>query len=242
MTETKDPQKVATFRRQEHKYFIPNQLADVLIPQLLNHLQLDKHSIDGSYDIYSVYFDTYDLQAFTTKMDGLDRRQKFRVRSYVRNPAETDDVFVEIKEKVYATIVKRRIAMKLKDVRRLCAGMPQEEGLSNPVENEWRYARLRNNLRPCLLNSYKRRAFFSNEHPNLRVTIDRDVRFNFTHELNFSLPTRSVVWSPRNSVVEIKCDGYIPVYIAELIRRHNLTAQAISKYGDAVITNYMLNS
>ncbi|MCA9309502.1 VTC domain-containing protein, partial [Candidatus Saccharibacteria bacterium] len=71
---------VSEFQRLEIKYLISNNIVDILIPDLLQHLEYDSYSINGEYDIFSVYFDTQDLQAFEAKMAGNNKRQKFRIR------------------------------------------------------------------------------------------------------------------------------------------------------------------
>ena len=49
-------------------------------------MQPDVHAIDGKYFIRSLYFDTPEDTALREKLDGVSRREKFRIRSYNHDP------------------------------------------------------------------------------------------------------------------------------------------------------------
>lgn len=231
--------RVAHFQRQELKYFIDNHIVDNLIPDLENFMQRDRFSINGPYEIHSVYYDTYDWQAFYSKMDGNERRQKFRIRSYIADPKSDQNVFVEVKEKNGNTVNKRRTPVFYADVKHLVRGEVIEK--ESPVVDEWRYAVLRNALKPKLLNSYTRMAYSSEHFPGLRVTIDQDLRYAMTDRLEFNIPTHVAFWANQKSVVEIKFDRYVPQFVLDLVRRYNLTQTPVSKYCDSVISHYLLS-
>ncbi len=229
---------LTVFQRQELKYFISNNLVDIIIPRLCTFMELDPFSADGFYEIYSVYFDTHDWQAYYAKLDGLQQRQKFRIRSYYAKPEESENVFLEVKEKNNLTIFKRRAPVTLKQARGLMGGELLKN--ENPVYNEWRYVLARNAIKPKLLNSYNRLAFISEHNPGLRVTIDKDISYCMTNEIRFDLPTRGTTWSHGKSVIEIKFDRYVPQFITDMIRDYQLTHEPVSKYCDSVISNYLL--
>lgn len=42
----------------------------------------DPHAVDGKYRIRSLYFDNASDQALREKLDGVSRREKFRIRYY----------------------------------------------------------------------------------------------------------------------------------------------------------------
>ncbi len=228
----------AHFQRQELKFFVDNHIIEALIPEFNAYIERDHYSAKGSYPIYSVYFDTEDWQAFYSKLAGNKRRQKFRIRSYYKNPKPDEPVFVEIKEKDGGTVYKRRSPVNLSEVEELIKGRPIS--VNTPVIDEWRFAVLRNSLKPKLLNSYNRLAFASKHFPGLRVTIDQDLAYSVPSGLDFAIPTRKAYWANGKSVVEIKFDRYVPKFIVEIIRRYNLTQVPVSKYCDSVISHYLL--
>jgi SPX domain protein involved in polyphosphate accumulation len=229
---------VTQFQRVELKYVISNNLVDILIPELLNHLGPDSFSKEGFYEIYSVYFDTQDYQAFYSKMDGNSHRKKYRIRSYYPNPKADEEVFLEVKEKSDNTVSKRRTPIPFGAIPDLQQGIASPK--DTPVAREWRYALIKNSLKPKLLNSYRRMAFISEHFPGLRVTIDRDIKYSMTNTVDFDLPTRNVLWSHQYTIIEIKFDRYVPQFIVEMLRRHNLSKEPVSKYCNSVMSNYLL--
>ena len=47
----------------------------------------DSHAIDGQYEIRSLYFDNRDDKALREKLDGVSRREKYRIRMYNNDPS-----------------------------------------------------------------------------------------------------------------------------------------------------------
>jgi len=226
------------FERMEVKYLIPNNIIDIIMVPLMEHMELEPYSKNGFQSISSIYFDTYDWQAFYAKMDGLEHRQKFRIRNYNTPPLDKDKVYIEIKEKFDSFIIKRRDLIPLIDIKEFVYNHKPLQ--VDEVTNDWRYNILRNAIKPKLLNRYDRLAFESPHYPGLRVTLDRNVQYAMIQEINFEEPTHNVLWGHTHSILEIKFVEFLPVFIVDIIRRNNLTREAISKYGYSVISNYLL--
>lgn len=68
--------------RHEWKHEI--NLSDMLtLRQRLRVIaQPDEHTLDGKYDIRSLYFDNIEDKALREKLDGINIREKFRIRYY----------------------------------------------------------------------------------------------------------------------------------------------------------------
>ena len=68
--------------RHEYKHEI--NLSDVLIlrQRLRAVMQPDKHADEGKYEIRSLYFDNLSDKALREKLDGINYREKFRIRYY----------------------------------------------------------------------------------------------------------------------------------------------------------------
>lgn len=60
--------------------------------------KVDPHTIDGKYMIRSLYFDNIDDKALKEKIDGVNRREKFRIRYY---NGDTSLIHLEKKEQIY---------------------------------------------------------------------------------------------------------------------------------------------
>ena len=48
---------------------------------------LDPHAVEGTYMIRSLYFDNLYDKALREKIDGVNMREKFRIRFYNNNPS-----------------------------------------------------------------------------------------------------------------------------------------------------------
>jgi len=76
-----------------HEYKHQLNYADYIILQgrLRAALSRDSHvGADGKYRVRSLYFDTPDNRALFEKLDGVDRREKFRIRRYLSTDLTTD--------------------------------------------------------------------------------------------------------------------------------------------------------
>ena len=50
---------IATFKRYEKKYLITKEKLDLILPSLLEYMDLDPFCLNGNeYRIYSIYYDT----------------------------------------------------------------------------------------------------------------------------------------------------------------------------------------
>ena len=72
-----------------HEWKIEITYADMIaIRQRLRAVaQPDEHAIDGRYWIRSLYFDNQADKALREKLDGVDMREKFRIRYYNNDPS-----------------------------------------------------------------------------------------------------------------------------------------------------------
>lgn len=68
--------------RHEYKHEI-NQADLVILRQRLRAItRPDSHAVSGEYLIRSLYFDNTEDKALREKLDGVNRREKFRIRCY----------------------------------------------------------------------------------------------------------------------------------------------------------------
>jgi len=230
---------VKDFQRFEFKYWIPKRWVNVLVSDLYRLMDLDPYSAGGVYyPLYSVYYDTEDWQAYYEKMDGVERRKKFRVRSYAPNPGADDMVNLEIKEKNKDIILKRRMRVPVSEVDAVARG---QYGGDDPVGAEWRFSQTRDALRPKVLVAYKRLAFVPKGPGDYRITVDADVSWGRpSSSTDFGASTRPVPMLRDASVLEIKFAKYPPRFIFDLIQRYNLRNDAISKYCESVIAMHRM--
>ena len=87
--------------RYEYKYLVPNNLVEKLRAELNPFMRLDdyaqKHS-DRQYTVRSIYYDSPQFTCYNEKIDGVQIRNKYRIRGYDSRSNESI-AFLEIKHK-----------------------------------------------------------------------------------------------------------------------------------------------
>ena len=84
--------------RNEWKHEITVSDMMTLRARLRAVAQPEKHGIDGTYDIRSLYFDDPYDTALREKINGVNMREKFRIRYY-----ENDTSFIRLEKRVRST-------------------------------------------------------------------------------------------------------------------------------------------
>jgi hypothetical protein len=214
--------------RHEYKHHI-NHADYLLVRSRLRALIAHDSHVDasGCYRVCSLYFDTPADKALREKLDGVDRREKFRLRRY---DDETDYIRLEKKSKVKGLCYKEKAAVTADEVRRLLAGdLAWMKGEDRPLVVEL-YAKIkREGLAPKVIVNYEREPF-TYAPGNVRVTLDRDIR---TGRYAKDFLASDVPLMPAGDVdvlLEVKYDAFIPDFITNLVRLPNRRATAFSKY------------
>lgn len=185
---------------------------------------------DGCYRIRSIYFDNLYDKALREKIDGVQKREKFRIRYY-----NDDFSFIVLEKKIKYNALCQKLEARLtpEECRAILDG-PKPWMLHHPSELvQELYCKLQyQQLRPRVLVSYLREPFVYAA-GNVRVTFDSELRTTLFHR-SFLEPG---VWdipacdSPQDSILEVKYDAYLPDAIACALQLGTLRQQAFSKYG-----------
>lgn len=215
--------------RHELKYMV--SYADYLsIRQRLRCImQTDPHtSKDGTYRIRSVYFDNSDDKALREKVDGIGKREKFRIRYY------NDDlsfITLEKKMKIDNLCLKYDAPISEEEFRKILQGdiewmrtNPQE--LVRELYAKMRYQR----LRPRVRVSYLREPYIYKP-GNVRVTFDSEIRTSLFNKEFLGVPDISATDTPQDMILEVKYDAFLPQIIQDLVQTIGVSQQAFSKYG-----------
>ena len=217
--------------RHELKYYINEMQYFVLSGILDQILQRDPNGDEyNEYHIRSLYFDTVWNSALYDKIDGVQNRDKYRIRIYNL----TDRVIkLECKTKVGNLISKRSVSIPRMLAEQLIAGDPTglettRSGLLNDVYREMTV----NLLRPVVVVDYVREAYL---HPaeEVRITFDKQLRTGLlsTDLFNPDLPTLSP-FDNNEMILEVKYNRFLPTYLRDILTTYCQGAQqsAISKY------------
>ena len=237
------PEKVNLhFRRFEFKYHVPRAIADRIIPQMLNYMIWDEYSDgDDGYRVNTLYMDSANFKCYHEKLDGLMNRKKVRIRSYNRDYQDDDNIFYELKRKSGEVILKDRIVVKGSDFRDFTDDPFKiwgvEEYRGNFL-NEFLWEYSVNQMRPAVLVSYLRKAFFSKFDRRFRVTFDYDLSFAYPHGLKFETDYEKVYHDL--VIMEVKFNGAMPKWFHEIIDAYGLTKDTFSKYCQGIDAKYGL--
>jgi len=186
----------------------------------------DEHAINGRYKIRSLYFDTPTDRALREKIDGVDRREKFRIRYY------NDDLSVirlEKKSKVSGLCHKESAPLTADEARAIVNGDLSWMLKSNrPLVQELYVKMMSQGLRPKVIVDYIREPFVYAP-GNVRVTLDYDIRTGLRCT-DFLDP--DCVMIPAGDVpviLEVKWDAYLPDIIRSAVQIDRRSG-AFSKY------------
>lgn len=187
----------------------------------------DSHTRDGKYQIRSLYFDDLNDTALREKIDGVNIREKFRIRYY---NSDTGFIRLEKKSKING-LCSKESAVIGEETARAAANGDFNTLSSNevPLVRELGMKMKNRGLRAKTIVDYTREAFVFPA-GNVRITIDSDIRTGLcsTDFLNPDAVTVPVVASP--IILEIKWDDFFPDIMRDIIQLESCSAGAFSKY------------
>ena len=187
----------------------------------------DVHAIDGKYEIRSLYFDTLSDKALREKLDGISRREKFRIRYY---NGDTSLIHLEKKSKIGGLGNKQSVVLTAEEAQWIVNGnydwMMHSE---RPLVQELYIKMTAEGLRPKTIVDYVREPFVYAP-GNVRVTLDYNIRTGLScvDFLNGECPTVPVAGDP--IILEVKWDEFLPSVIRDVVQLENRKTGAFSKY------------
>ena len=224
---------INVFERHEIKYMITDDQREKILKGLEGRMIPDPH---GESTICNIYYDTEDRKLITRSLAKPAYKEKLRLRSY-GIPKADSTVFPELKKKVEGVVYKRRCAMTLQEAEAFLnrREMPSENG---QVQKELAYARDFYGLRPALFLAYDREAFVGRQDPEMRMTIDRRIRFREDHLSLSEGDGGEELDLNGDYLLEVKVNGALPLPIVRIFNRLGIYPASFSKYG-AVYTELM---
>ena len=213
--------------RHEWKHMIDVSDMIALRQRLSAITKVDLHASGGKYQIRSLYFDNLSDKALREKLDGVDRREKFRIRYYNK-----DLSFIRLEKKSkwcglsnkQSAILTRSEAQAIVDGDlgwMLCSGRPLVQEL---------YVKMRSQgLRPRTITDYTREPFVYAP-GNVRITLDYNIRTGLgcTDFLNPDCVTIPVGNAP--IILEVKWDEFLPSIIRDAVQLNGRHTASFSKY------------
>lgn len=216
--------------RHELKFILSESQAEILKYRLSMIMDVDTNSVneDNTYFIRSLYFDDVYNTAYYEKVDGLEKRAKYRIRIY-----NLDDSFIRLerKEKDRDLTHKEQVKLTKEECINIINGNYDNFDLSKDgLIKDFIMKYKLNQIKPDVIVDYKRLAY---TYPveDTRVTFDEDIR---SGRFNCDLFDKDIlsyeVLEPKEVVLEVKFNNGIPSHIASVIMTIPSIRLAVSKF------------
>ncbi|MBP3703992.1 MAG: polyphosphate polymerase domain-containing protein [Clostridia bacterium] len=219
----------SVFKRYEIKYMLTLEQKQRVLAAMEPYMAIDAY---GRTTIRNIYFDTDTYRLIRKSIEKPKYKEKLRIRSYKRAKPDKP-VFIELKKKYKSVVYKRRLSMPEKQaIDWICNGKPS--GLDTQISREIDYfLKYYENLRPTVLLSYEREAYYSRDGSDFRVTFDDNI---LSREEDISL--EADVWGTPlledgMVLMEIKTSGGIPLWMTRVLSEERVYKTSFSKYGTA---------
>jgi len=183
---------------------------------------------DGSYLVRSLYFDTPADKALMEKIDGVDNREKIRIRLY-----NHDDLFIKLEKKIKVNGLTAKFSANItkeqcKDI--LNGNIEWMKNSDDPLVVEIYHKMLHQQLKPRTIVDYIREAYVYNP-GNVRVTIDKSIRTGLVSNDLFNRELPTVETLPRQlALLEVKYDEFLPEIINDILQIGDRQKLSVSKY------------
>lgn len=224
MTEYRDDLKF----RNEIKYICSESQLCVIEQRIRNICRRDLHAGEnGTYIVSSVYFDDHQDRCYWDNKNGVDAREKFRIRIYdgdIRRAVLECKVKRNGKNRKESCLIGEE---RCRDILRgICALQDDAPQLLRRFYLQY-HMRM---LRPKVIVQYERTPFVYWT-GNVRITFDRYISgtANVSDFGRRDIPMRPVMEEGRH-ILEVKYDELIPDYIKSALQIPELRQTAFSKY------------
>lgn len=230
--------------RYEHKFLLTSGQAAAVRRMIEPFCTLDPFSAraaDRRYSITSLYLDTPHLGFYRAWELAAPRRFKLRVRRYGAALGDSP-VFLEVKERVDDTTIKRRAIIDARDAASSWLARARDGAGGSAAERDFAARRDRYRCVPALLVRYEREAWKGTWDAYARVTFDAHLQYQACDRwtldgdggwLPADDPTATGEEDPR-ILLEIKFERDVPRWLVGVMRNLELDRRGFSKYGTGV--------
>lgn len=187
----------------------------------------DKNGDNGKYKIRSLYFDNIYDTALREKLDGVNCREKFRIRSY---NGDTDFIRLEKKSKINGLCNKQSAKITAEEVASIIAGDIDFMAEHNAPLIQELYLKMNSiGLLPKTIVDYTREAF---TYPagNVRITLDYDIRTGLSSTEFLDDDCVTIPAGDKVIILEVKWDEFLPDFVRDAVQMQNRKSSAFSKY------------
>ncbi len=215
--------------RHELKHYI-NYFDYIIISNRLKQvMENDSYANEnGEYKVRSLYFDNYNDKVLKEKLNGVNHRDKYRIRLY-----NDDASFIRLEKKSKINGLCKKISSRIskEEVKLILDGnIDFLNTKENSLFNEFFEKMSKELLKPKTIVDYIRESYI---YPtgNVRVTFDKSIKsgLNSINILSSEIPTLETLNS-NLIVLEVKYDEFLPELIADMLQIKERKNSSISKY------------
>ncbi len=216
--------------RHEYKYLVSQKALEILKVRLMAVMRPDPHAgKEGSYLIRSVYFDDMYDSCYHENEDGVQPREKYRIRVYNR---DSSFISLERKRKEFSKTLKISERIDESECREILekGRVIKEPGEGRHLLKLIRALNMTSRLSPRIIVEYVRTPFICTL-GNVRITFDRNIAASDKIDRFFERDISAIPVLPAGThLLEVKFDAFLPDYIRMAIENENLRAVTFSKY------------
>ena len=192
----------------------------------------DPHAVNGVYRIRSLYLDNLDDKALREKIDGVNMREKFRIRFY---NGDTSFITLEKKSRRNGLGTKYSALLTPGEAQKIVDGdigwMPAS---GRPLLEEL-YCKMKyQGMRPKTIVDYTREPFIYGP-GNVRVTFDYDIRSGLACTDFLRQDCVTIPVTDRTIILEVKWDDFLPSVIRDSVQTPGRRVTSFSKYAQCRI-------
>lgn len=226
---------IEVFNRYETKFLLNIKQYYNIQKEIKRYMKLDEYNLKKEfYTISNIYYDTDDNYLIRKSLSKPLYKEKVRLRAY-GVPSHNEKVFLELKKKYNSVVNKRRTSILIEEAENFIETGEKpciNSYMNEQVINELEYALNLYHLKPKAYIAYDRKAFFAVDDPNLRLTIDKNIRTR-RDDLSLEAGDYGKLLLPYNTyLMEIKSTGGIPIWLANALSENQIYKTSFSKYGE----------
>ena len=213
--------------RHEWKHAVGYSDLLALRSRLTAVMAQDIHAINGKYEIRSLYFDNLADKALREKIDGVNTREKFRIRYY---NGDLSFMLLEKKSKINGLCSKLQTELTGEEAQAIASGTIQTlAGSTKPLLQELYLKMTLQGLQPKTIVDYTREPFVYAP-GNVRVTLDYNIRTGLYCKDFLNPGCVTVPLGDAPIILEVKWDGFLPSVIRDIVQIPSTHTSAFSKY------------
>lgn len=215
--------------RNELKYFISYKEYTRLKCRLIHIMNTDPFADrKNHYQLRSLYFDDINNSAYYDKVNGVNIRNKYRIRIYNN---QSDIIKLEKKGKTGQYTLKESECISMELYNKIVNGDIDSLKDSGSTVQSDLYIQMKTMLlRPVVIVDYVREAYI---HPveNVRITFDMQLKTGLysTDLFNPCIPMADVL-EPGTIIMEVKFNRFLPSVIRNILSSVRNERDSISKY------------